>query len=157
VQTDPPGGAFGGHSGQPLPGLGGDLARGDQQVGQSSTARTNPAAAPGGGRVALTAISQCGGLGLGAAHRLFGVDQQPLGITHRGLRARSASSPVLVSTAAVASSRPRAARERSFAATACARLPAAWERSVPHLGSRSATYGLNPLARRGDPPNRLGQ
>ena len=40
-----------------------------------------------------------------------------------------ASSPVLLSTAAVASSRPKAARERSFDATAWARLPAARERS----------------------------
>jgi hypothetical protein len=84
VQADPPGGTVWNDAGESLPGLGGDLAGRGQQVGQVVDRTHQPAAAATGGRIGLTAGGQCSGLGPGSAHRLLGVDQQPLGIATRG-------------------------------------------------------------------------
>jgi hypothetical protein len=84
VQTDPPSGAVGSDAGQPLPGLGGDLAGRGQQLSQVVYGADQPAPASAGRRVALTTGGQCRGLGLGAAHSLLGVGQQAFGLAHSG-------------------------------------------------------------------------
>lgn len=94
---------------------------------RSMTARTSPATPPASRRVMLTANAQLGGLDVARRTARWTLTSSR-SASRAAVSAYPASSPALLSTAAVASSRPTAARERSFDATACA-LAAALDRS----------------------------
>ncbi len=155
VQADPPGRAIGGVAVHPLAGLRDDLARRGQQFGQVVDRAHQPAPAPPRRRIVLTAGRQVGGLGLRAAHRLPGVGQQPLAFTGGGLgQTGQLTSPLehrgLRLVRADRRTGPQLGRDR-------ARPLPGRAGAVPHRDARRSAGGLNPLAGRGDPANRLGQ
>jgi hypothetical protein len=87
VQTHAPGAAVGRDAGEPLPGLRGDATRrrGGHQLLQVVDGTDEAAVKPPRTGVVLSARRALGGSGLRAAHRTFGVGQQPLRVARRTL------------------------------------------------------------------------
>ena len=108
VQADPPSGAVGDLSGHPLPGLRGDLAGRRHQLGQVVDRAHQPAAPPPRRRVMFAASAQAAAA-VAAARRTARVALTSSRWASRAaVSANSTSSPVVLSTAAVAWSRPSA-------------------------------------------------
>lgn len=128
MQADPPSGAVGDLSGHPLAGLRGDLAGRGHQLGKVVDRAHQPATPPPRRRVMFAAGAQRGSLRRGTRTARLALTSSRWA-SRAAVSANPTSSPVLLSTAAVAWSRPNAARERSFDAIASARLPAAQDRS----------------------------
>ncbi|CAG7641040.1 hypothetical protein E143388_08254 [Rhodococcus opacus] len=153
VQADSPGGSVRGLPGQPLSGLRGDLPGGGDQVlggrrwrgpGVRSDVRRLRRARPGSSGLWLWRVP--GGARWSAAVR------------HRWRRSRPGrpAPKVVRRTAARALSRPAALRERSLKPIACARLPAARDRSRTRLRV-APPAAKGPLSGGRDPSDCLGQ
>jgi hypothetical protein len=110
-----PGRPLEGPAGQPLPGLSRDLPGRLEQLVEVVDRAGQPPTATTHGHVVVQTIGLHGfGLGACPAHSASGVDQQPLCLLGCGL-GQVGEIPGHRRSAASASSRPAALRERSFA------------------------------------------